>query len=105
MRKSANRQDADVGRLVDDGLNKKRPPFIQVLLDPAALVAEVHLHLGAGREDLCSERLGGGRTPAVAAEYHVDIEVRVDEASPLEGWFEVLRGPMLVSAWGITVRT
>jgi len=44
-------EEADVLRLVDDGLDAKSPPFFQVLLDATVLEAEVDLHLGARRED------------------------------------------------------
>ena len=40
-------EDPDVGRLVDDGLDPKRPPFLEVLLDPAVLVGEVDVDVGA----------------------------------------------------------
>lgn len=53
-------QAADVGRLVDDGLDPQRPPFLQVLLDPAVLVAELQAHLGAGAEDPRAEDAGSG---------------------------------------------
>ena len=41
-------EHADVLRLVDDGLDAKCPPFLQVLLDTAVLEAEVDLHLCPG---------------------------------------------------------
>jgi hypothetical protein len=43
--------DADVGGVVDDGLDTQGPPFFQILLDAAVLVGEVHVNLGAGSED------------------------------------------------------
>ena len=44
-------QDPDIGRLVDDGLDTKRPAFLEVLLDPAVLVGEVDVDVGARAED------------------------------------------------------
>ena len=44
-------QAAEVGWLVDDGLDAQRSPFLQVLLDAGVLVAEVDVDLGAGGED------------------------------------------------------
>jgi hypothetical protein len=40
-------QDPDVRRLVDDGFDAKRSPFLEVLLDSTVLEGEVHLHFGA----------------------------------------------------------
>jgi hypothetical protein len=34
-------QDVETPRLVDDRLDAKRPPLLQVLLDPPVLVADV----------------------------------------------------------------
>jgi len=43
-------KDADIFRFVDDGLDTKGSPFLEVLLDAAVLVGEVHLDFGAGAE-------------------------------------------------------
>jgi hypothetical protein len=44
-------EDPDVGRLVDDGLDTKRPPFLEALLHPAVLVGEVDVEVGARAEN------------------------------------------------------
>ncbi|HTX00814.1 MAG TPA: hypothetical protein VMD59_18680, partial [Acidimicrobiales bacterium] len=61
-------KDPDVGQLVDDGLDAKRPPFFQVLLDAGMLVGEVEVNLGARREDPGAERSCAGASAPVAAE-------------------------------------
>src|SRR5664280_2860134 len=66
-------KDTDVLGFVDDGFDTQCPPFLQILLDTAVLVAEVHLHLGAGAEDPGPEGLGGGATPAAPTENGVDF--------------------------------
>ena len=55
-------EDPDVGRLVDDGLDAQRPPFLQVLLDAAVLVAELDLHLGTRSEHASAEQMVASTT-------------------------------------------
>ena len=52
-------EDPDVFGFVDDGLDTQRSPFFEVLLDPAVLVGEVHLDLGAGTEDSGLRKVSG----------------------------------------------
>ena len=69
-------QDPEVGGLVDDGLDSQRPPFFEVLLDARMLVAEVHLHLGARREQPGDEGLFGGGAN-LAGEHHGGVRSSV----------------------------
>src|SRR4030088_2208713 len=64
--------DGEVPGLVDDGLDAKRPPFLQVLLDPAVLVAEVKVYLGARREDPPDDEILR-RLDDLAGEDHRDL--------------------------------
>lgn len=66
-------EDPDVRRLVDDGLDAIRPPFLQVLFHPAVLVGEVHLHLGSGAEHPGPELLGRRTAAPVAAKHGMDL--------------------------------
>jgi len=61
------------GRLVDDGFDAQRPPFLEVLLDPAVLVGEVHLHFGARAEDPSAELLRRCATTPVATEHDMNL--------------------------------
>jgi hypothetical protein len=54
--------DVEVPRVVDDSLDAKRSPFLQVPLDPGVLVAEVHANLGPGAEDPLAVDVLGGTT-------------------------------------------
>ena len=63
---------ADVGWLVDDGLDSQRAAALEVLLDARVLVAEVDADVGAGREDARAERLAGGLAD-LAGEHQRDL--------------------------------
>jgi hypothetical protein len=66
-------EDPDVGWFVDDGFDAQRSPFFQVLLDPAVLEPEVHVHLGARREDAGLMGVLGARpSPAAVTEHDAD---------------------------------
>ena len=86
----------DVGRLVDHGLNAERSPFLEVLLDAAVLVGEVHLHLGAGTEDAGAELVGGGATTPVPAEHGVHLVGSADADVVGDQSFKEAAGPTRV---------
>jgi hypothetical protein len=54
------RQDAKIPGVVHDGLHAQRPALLEVLLDPAALVAQIKLDVGALGEHLRAKEPGGG---------------------------------------------
>jgi hypothetical protein len=64
-------QRADVGWLVDRGLDLWRRALLQVLLDPAVLVGK-SIFFGGGPEDPGPKLLGRWYDPRVAAEDGVD---------------------------------
>jgi hypothetical protein len=69
--------DAEVPRVVDDGFDAKGSPFLQVLLHPGVLVAEVHADLRPGAEDpLAVDVLG--RTTQRSREHHGDLAGSTD---------------------------
>ena len=71
-------------------------PFFQVLLDPAVLVGEVHLHLGARVEHPGPELLDGGPTAPVTAEHGMDLGGSADPDVVGNERFEEPAGPARV---------
>src|SRR5204863_3969333 len=69
------------------------PPFFEVLLDAAVLVAKVHLHRRARPEDAGREWLFAGDTPAVAAEHGVHLVWPADADVVGDQRFEEATGP------------
>jgi hypothetical protein len=86
-------QDPDVSGFVDDGLDTQGPPFFQILLDPAVLVAKIHPDLGPCTEDPGGEGLGRGPAATVAPKDGMDLVGSADADVVLDQGLEEPSGP------------